>query len=118
MTIYFVVQYKGTQMKICNHCDEKATCTVVIDSISTPLCEEHYNNHRSTNKVHGRRWIDICHYCGFEYHPMPRYVKDRHWICVCAMIIKEDGSIIRNNGCISKAIKEGYVRRQDKTPTR
>ena len=73
-----------------------------------------------------------CHYCGFEYHPMPVYqlsndrnkwkVTTPYQIYVCHLRITREGDemVIDQawRGCAEKAVADGYEFRRDLTPTR
>ena len=66
--------------------------------------------------------MEKCHYCGVEYHPMPRWTNASKLIYVCGITILqlEDGDIEIKNGspCETLAKDDGYVKRLDLTPRR
>lgn len=82
--------------------------------------------------------IDTCHYCGYQYHPMPVYQQTQapgkwftegsekskpYQIYVCRQRFEFDEksgelSIEQHDECHDKAISDGYVPRPDLTPTR
>lgn len=85
--------------------------------------------------------LEICHYCGKEYHPMPVYELQRSreqittdtklptspddrpiriTVCHLKVIVTDGGVEIDDTwrGCAEKAIADGYEYRRDLTPTR
>lgn len=88
--------------------------------------------------------IDTCHYCGYQYHPMPVFILKhtgddvrKHWtgepgdeferphrihVCNLRVIFDDDGKFVRletdRRECWDKALEDGYVFRRDLTPTR
>ena len=53
------------------------------------------------------RFIEQCEYCDMAYHPMPRYQKGNKMIFVCF-----------DDECQEKALADGYIYRDDLTPSR
>lgn len=69
---------------------------------------------------------EVCHYCGFSYHPMLRATLKREehdgekpgLIYVCEIGYDENGSIEVHDRCKKKALEDGYELRRDLTPRR
>jgi len=53
-----------------------------------------------------------CEYCGYCYHPMPRYTKGDEMIVVCQSFVSG------NDRCEKRAKINGWTRRPDLTPSR
>jgi hypothetical protein len=70
--------------------------------------------------------MEICYYCGQQYHPMPVYqLADRinpkqlpRTIHVCHFTFTEDDGFQKNEVCKNKAVLDGYEFRKDLTPKR
>lgn len=62
--------------------------------------------------------IDVCAYCGVEYHPMLRWTHPTQpQICVCEWRY-DDSGFHPHAECSDKARADGYTPRRDLTPRR
>jgi len=64
-----------------------------------------------------RGGIEVCHYCGCQYHPMPRWTRGKDLIFVCDAWV-HDHYNEPDPDCRSKASADGFVLRRDLTPSR
>lgn len=90
--------------------------------------------------------MDTCHYCGYQYHPMPVFQlkggetgddvrafwtgdpdqepqrPTRIHVCHLRVMYDEDGNFVEldhnHRECVRKAEADGYEYRRDLTPTR
>jgi len=63
------------------------------------------------------RSIEVCEFCGANYHPMPRWTKGDDMIFVCQPELKQF-SPKPDIDCEQIANSRGFVKRLDLTPKR
>lgn len=82
--------------------------------------EDWWKRQRDRNRGKRSKGIDICQYCGCQYHPMPRWTKGNQTICVCSDEYQMWKSLGKDapTGCSEKAKEDGFTRRMDLTPRR
>lgn len=99
----------------CGEMPSGETALKIANALDTTIA--HLKGDEEMIGPQSRGGIEVCHYCGVQYHPMPRWTKGKHLIFVCDEWVHKHFNEV-DPDCRAKASEDGFVLRRDLTPSR